>query len=164
MLGLAGVGLAGALLESDAADVYLEATRPDFQKIPIGVLGFQDGTVPAHPGTDAAAVLAADLRRSQVFAVAETGTLGVGLPATGEPDKSKLTQAVGAAPEGADPRPLGRAPARPLQPHAAGRGPLGGQTVALRQPMNLSSPGGAYGGVVNDTIVGGMAGGVPGGV
>jgi len=96
MLGLAGVGLAGALLESDAADVYLEATRPDFQKIPIGVLGFQDGTVPAHPGQDAAAVLAADLRRSQVFAVAETGRLGVGLPATGEPDKSKLTQAVGA--------------------------------------------------------------------
>ena len=89
--------------------------------------------------------------------------LGKGSKAT-TPRDVQLTQAVGAAPEGADPRPLGRAPARPLQPHAAGRGPLGGQTVALRQPMNLPSPGGAYGGVVNDTIVGGMAGGVPAGV
>jgi TolB protein len=94
VLGLAGIGLAGGLLESDAADVYLEATRPDFQKVPVGVLGFQDGAASVRPGKDAADVLAADLRRSQVFAVAETAKLGVALPASGEPDKSKLKQAV----------------------------------------------------------------------
>ena len=37
-----GVGLFG-LLDSRATDVFLEATRPDFQKIPIGVFGFQNG-------------------------------------------------------------------------------------------------------------------------
>ena len=35
--------LAGAvgILESGAADVFLEATRPDFQKISLGVAGIQ---------------------------------------------------------------------------------------------------------------------------
>jgi TolB protein len=71
-----GAGLAG-ILESGATDVFLEATRPDFQKVPIGVLGFQDGTLPGHPGVHATEVLAADLRRSQIFAVSDVSKLGI---------------------------------------------------------------------------------------
>ena len=41
--------IAGAIgiLESGAADVFLEATRPDFQKIPLGVLGIENSGGPA---------------------------------------------------------------------------------------------------------------------
>lgn len=94
VLGLAGLGIAGGILESDAADVYLEATRPDFQKVPIGVLGFQDGTIPAHPGKEAADVLSADLRRSQVFVVADSSKLGIPPAGADGPDTQKLKQAV----------------------------------------------------------------------
>jgi len=93
-LSLAGLGLAGSLPQSDAADVYLEATRPDFQKIPIGILGFHDGALPSRPGKEAADVLGADLRRSQVFAVAEASKLGIALNGTSGPAKHKLKQAV----------------------------------------------------------------------
>jgi TolB protein len=93
-LGLVALGAAGGILESGAADVYLEATRPDFQKIPIGILGFQDGMVPARPGKEAADVLSADLRRSQVFTVADAAKLGIPLNGPGAPDKQKLKQAV----------------------------------------------------------------------
>ena len=93
-LGLAGLGAAGSLLESNAADVYLEATRPDFQKVPIGILGFHDGALPSRPGKEAADVLSADLRRSQVFAVAEASKLGISLTGPNAPDKHKLKQAV----------------------------------------------------------------------
>lgn len=44
-----GAGLAG-ILESKATDVFLEATRPDFEKIPIGVLGFKNGGGPEWLG------------------------------------------------------------------------------------------------------------------
>ena len=30
------------IIESGAADVFLEATRPDFQKIPLGVVGIEN--------------------------------------------------------------------------------------------------------------------------
>src|SRR5919204_3673160 len=68
--------------ESDAAEVYMEATRPDFQRIPIGVLGFKDKTVPTKdnatkdsdgPARQLAEILKADLRRSQIFVVADVG-------------------------------------------------------------------------------------------
>lgn len=94
VLGVAGLGVWGSLLESDAADVYLEATRPDFQKIPIGILGFADGTVPSRPGKEAADVLAADLRRSQVFTVADVSKLGIALTGQGPPDRQKLRQVI----------------------------------------------------------------------
>lgn len=71
-------GLVG-ILEPHAADVFMEATRPDFQKIPIGVLGFQDGSRLDHAGEKAAEVLRADLRRSQIFAVADLAKLGIRL-------------------------------------------------------------------------------------
>jgi len=93
-MALAGLGVGGILLESDAADVYLEATRPDFQKIPIGILGFQDGTVPSRPGREAAEVLAADLRRSQVFDVTDVSKLGITLTGASAPDRQKLKQAI----------------------------------------------------------------------
>lgn len=38
-------GIVG-ILESGAADVFLEATRPDFQKISLGVVGIQNGGGP----------------------------------------------------------------------------------------------------------------------
>ncbi|WP_447977588.1 Tol-Pal system beta propeller repeat protein TolB [Candidatus Nitrospira bockiana] len=67
------------ILESGAEDVFLEATRPDFQKIPIGVLGFREGREPETMGDKAAEVLRADLRRSLVFAVADLPKLGIKL-------------------------------------------------------------------------------------
>jgi len=94
VLGLAGLGVTGSIPESGAADVYLEATRPDFQKVPVGVLGFQDGALPSHPGKEAANVLSADLRRSQVFTVADAAKLGIPLTGPSAPDKQKLKQAV----------------------------------------------------------------------
>jgi len=94
VLGLAGAGMLGYILESSAADVYLEASRPDFQKIPIGVLGFQDGSFPSRPGKVAADVLMADLRRSQVFTVADASKLGITLTGPNGPEKQKLKQAV----------------------------------------------------------------------
>ncbi len=94
VVGLVGAGLAGTGPESDAADVYLEATRPDVQKIPIGVLGFRDGATTARPGKEAAQVLAADLRRSQMFTVADSSKLGLPLTGAAGPDRQKLKQAV----------------------------------------------------------------------
>jgi len=81
-------------------------------------------------------------------------------PSADEPGKVQLTQAVGTPRGGASsgPRPLGAPQARPMQPHAAQRGPVGQQTVALRQPMDIPGPG-AYEGAVN-----GVMGGVPGGL
>lgn len=38
-------GVAG-ILESGAADVFLEATRPDFQKISLGIVGIQNAGGP----------------------------------------------------------------------------------------------------------------------
>jgi TolB protein len=93
VLGLAGLGVAGGVVVSGAADVYLEATRPDFQKVPIGVLGFQDGVLPSRPGKEATNVLSADLRRSQVFALADASKLGIPLAGPGAPDRQKLKQA-----------------------------------------------------------------------
>jgi TolB protein len=77
-------GLVG-LIESGAADVVLEVTRPDFQKIPIGLLPFREGTTPDRPGQQLLKILAADLRRSQVFSVADLAKLGI------KPDKADLT-------------------------------------------------------------------------
>ena len=80
--------LNSAVQESGAAEVYMEATRPDFQRIPISVLGFKDKTVPTKdnatkdsdgPARQLAEILKADLRRSQIFVVADVGPLGINL-------------------------------------------------------------------------------------
>lgn len=68
-----------AIMESGAADVFLEATRPDFQKIPVAVLGFRDQKMADSPGMRLTEVLKADLRRSQIFAVTDPARLGLTL-------------------------------------------------------------------------------------
>ncbi len=75
---LLGAGF-GAILESGAADVFLEATRPDFQKISIAVLGFRDGQLPDNPGSRLTQVLKDDLRRSLIFLVTDQAKLGLTL-------------------------------------------------------------------------------------
>lgn len=77
-------GLVG-ILESGAADVVLEVTRLDVQKIPIGLLPFREGATPDRPGQQILEVLAADLRRSQVFSLADLAKLGI------RPEKADLT-------------------------------------------------------------------------
>ena len=56
-------------------DAILEATRSEFQKIPIWVMGFspvqQDNKNPEQIHTQVESILKADLTRSQVFAVAD---------------------------------------------------------------------------------------------
>lgn len=78
-------GLVG-ILESGAADVVLEVTRPDFQKIPIGLLPFREGATSDRVGQQVLEVLAADLRRSQIFSVADLAKLGI------KPDKADLVE------------------------------------------------------------------------
>ncbi len=64
-----------SLIESNAADVFLETKRSDFQKIPIWIMGFGDGQAGSSSGkpigTQMAEILKADLTRSQVFEVLE---------------------------------------------------------------------------------------------
>jgi TolB protein len=71
-----GAGLVG-IIESAATDVFLEATRPDFQKIPVGVLEFQSVVARGNAAERVAEVLKADLRRSQIFSVADLVKLGI---------------------------------------------------------------------------------------
>lgn len=54
-------------------DVELEATKPDFEKVPIGVLDFQGIDPSAEDGLPEAAtdILKADLKRSQVFSLVD---------------------------------------------------------------------------------------------
>lgn len=75
-LSLPGAALVGAL-ESGAADVYLKATRSDFQKIPIGVLEFLSQSEARWSGMRLAEVLKADLRRSQIFSVLDLQKVGL---------------------------------------------------------------------------------------
>ncbi len=73
LLGAAGVGI----LESGAADVYLKATRPNFEKVPIGVLEFLSESDARWSGMRVAEILKADLRRSQIFSVLDLRKFGV---------------------------------------------------------------------------------------
>lgn len=76
------VGLAG-IFESGATDVFLEATRPDFQKIPLGVAGIQniggsdslEGQIKL--GGRIEEVLKADVRRSLVFSLVDLPSIGI---------------------------------------------------------------------------------------
>jgi TolB protein len=68
---LISLGILAWGFESGAADVILEVTRPDFQKIPIGLLPFKEAAAKGSAGRQVIDVLAGDLRRSQVFSVAE---------------------------------------------------------------------------------------------
>ena len=71
------------IIESGAADVFLEATRPDFQKIPLGIAGIDNVGGSESPegraklGTRIEEVLKADVRRSLVFALVDLPSLGI---------------------------------------------------------------------------------------
>lgn len=70
--------VAGAWIwESRATDVFLEATRPDVQKIPIGVVGFKGSGSTEWLGSRIEEVLKADLRRSLVFSLIDLPSIGI---------------------------------------------------------------------------------------
>src|SRR5215212_6267862 len=72
----ASLGLIG-ILESGAADVFLEATRPDFQKIPLGIAGIHNNGGPEWLGGRIEEVLKADVRRSLVFSLIDLPSAGI---------------------------------------------------------------------------------------
>ncbi len=83
------------IIESGAADVFLEATRPDFQKIPLGVAGIQNfgGTESLEAqvklGSRIEEVLKADVRRSLVFSLVDLPSVGIKVGNLGkDPDPS----------------------------------------------------------------------------
>lgn len=83
------------IIESGAADVFLEATRPDFQKIPLGVAGIQNfgGTESLEAqvklGSRIEEVLKADVRRSLVFSLVDLPSVGIKVGNLGKaPDPS----------------------------------------------------------------------------
>lgn len=81
------------IMESGAADVFLEATRPDFEKIPIGVLGFQGKTTVDGSTEQVPDVLKADLRRSQIFSVMDLLKLGIKVSDVDGAEKALFKQA-----------------------------------------------------------------------
>ncbi|ALA60089.1 Tol-Pal system beta propeller repeat protein TolB [Nitrospira moscoviensis] len=78
-----------AIVESGATDVFLEATRPDFQKIPLGVAGIQNSGGPDWLGGRIEEVLKADVRRSLVFSLVDLPSVGIKVSNLGSgPDPS----------------------------------------------------------------------------
>lgn len=73
---IAMIGVA-SIFESRATDVFLEATRPDFQKIPLGVVGFRASNGSEWLGSRIEEVLKADLRRSLIFDVVDLPSRGI---------------------------------------------------------------------------------------
>lgn len=89
ILGLLWLGGLIGILESGAADVFLEATRPDFQKIPLGIVGIQNGGGPEWLGSRIEEVLKADVRRSLVFSLVDLPSVGIKVRTVGsDPDPS----------------------------------------------------------------------------
>jgi len=72
------------LLQSDAADVFLETSRTGFQKIPVWIMGFGDGKGDVHAdtrvGREITEVLKADLTRSLMFEVLREPPLPLEFP------------------------------------------------------------------------------------
>ena len=87
-----GAGVIGTF-DSPATDVFLEATRPDFQKIPIGVFGFQNGSGPEWLGGRIEEVLRGDLKRSLVFNLVDLASVGVKVREVSSTDKAVFKQA-----------------------------------------------------------------------
>ena len=83
------------IIESGAADVFLEAARPDFQKIPLAIAGIENLGGTESPegrvklGSRIEEVLKTDVRRSLVFALVDVNGLGIKAGQLGaEPDPS----------------------------------------------------------------------------
>src|SRR4026208_1447925 len=66
-----------------AADVFLEATRPDFQKISLGVVGIHNAGGPDWLGGRIEEVLKKDVKRSLVFDLVDLPGLGIQTPDIG---------------------------------------------------------------------------------
>lgn len=75
--GLLLVAGAVGILESGAADVFLEATRPDFQKISLGVVGIKNVGGPDWLGGRIEEVLKKDVKRSLVFDLVDLPSVGI---------------------------------------------------------------------------------------
>ena len=71
--------LAGVVgtLESGAADIFLEATRPDFQKISLGVAEIENAGGPDWLAGRIEEVLKKDVKRSLVFDLVDWPSLGI---------------------------------------------------------------------------------------
>lgn len=87
------VALGLGFLESNATEVFLEATRPDFQKIPVGVFGFQNSAGPEWLGSRIEEVLKGDLRRSLVFSLVDLPAIGIKVRDVGGGDRAVFKQA-----------------------------------------------------------------------
>ncbi len=83
--------------EANAADVFLETTRSEFQKIPIWIMGFAGSETQqsddARIGKQVADVLRADLQRTQVFEVIDQSTETLPLSKAGCRGKESLAKA-----------------------------------------------------------------------
>ena len=83
--------------EAHAADVFLEAKKSEFQKIPIWIMGFADGETgqqdDAGIGGQVNAILKADLRRTQVFEVIDRSTETLPLSKAGCRAKAPIAKA-----------------------------------------------------------------------
>ncbi len=90
---LGGAAYVAADRASQAQDVTLEARRPDFQKLPLSVLGIRDASIPDNPGLRMTEVLKADLRRSQIFAVVDPAKAGLTWDGAGTAQPELLKQA-----------------------------------------------------------------------
>lgn len=75
--GICAIAGAIGILESGAADVFLEATRPDFQKISLGVVSIENNGGPDWLGGRIEEVLKKDVKRSLVFELIDLPSLGI---------------------------------------------------------------------------------------
>jgi TolB protein len=83
---------------AEAADVFLETNRSEFQKIPIWIMGFSGSETrqqqdDAEIGEQVDAILKADLRRTQVFEVIEQSTETLPLSKAGCRGKAPIAKA-----------------------------------------------------------------------
>lgn len=87
--------------EDEKADVFLETTRSEFQKIPIWIMGFTGSESPleddAGIGKQVDAILRADLRRTHVFKVMKRATDVLPLSKAGCQEKASIVKAKASA-------------------------------------------------------------------
>ena len=84
--------------DAEASDVFLEAKKSEFQKIPIWIMGFSGSETrqqqdDAEIGEQVDAILKADLRRTQVFEVIEQSTDTLPLSQAGCRGKAPIAKA-----------------------------------------------------------------------
>ncbi len=82
--------------DANAADVFLETSRSEFQKIPIWIMGFADGETQPQDDTEIGKqvvdILKADLQRTQVFEVIDQSTATLPLSKAGCRGKDPLAK------------------------------------------------------------------------